>query len=354
VLSVPPYDAILILSFGGPEKHEDVIPFLENVLRGRPVPRERMLEVAEHYYHFDGRSPINEQVRALKAALEAVLESEGPRLPVYLGNRNWHPMIADTLRQMASDGVRHALCFVTSAWSSYSSCRQYLDNIEEARRTAGPNAPIVDKIRPFFDHPGFLEAVALRVREAFGRLTLADSEGAELVFTAHSIPVSMAQTSRYESQVREASALVARMLGRSRYSVVWQSRSGAPGTPWLEPDIKDYMRALAEAPDRPSAVVVVPIGFLSDHLEVMWDLDIEARAICEELDLPMIRARTVGHHPKFVAAIRDLIAERIEDRPCRTSSSAAGPCPDTCDPSCCPAPARPASPVSRPAFKPDR
>jgi protoporphyrin/coproporphyrin ferrochelatase len=345
VLSLPPYDAILILSFGGPEKRDDVVPFLENVLRGRPVPRERMLEVAEHYYHFDGRSPINEQVRALKAALEAVLEREGPRLPVYLGNRNWHPMLAETLRQMAFDGIRRALCFVTSAWSSYSSCRQYLDNIEEARRAVGPNAPIVEKIRPFFDHPGFLETVAQRVRNAFGRLTLADSEDAELIFTAHSIPVPMARTSRYESQVREASAIVAGMLGRSRYSVVWQSRSGAPGTPWLEPDINDYLRTLAASPDRPPAVVISPIGFLSDHLEVLWDLDVEARETCEQLDLPMVRAETVGHHPRFVAAIRDLIAERIENLPSRASLSTAGPCPDACDPACCPAPARSVSRV---------
>jgi ferrochelatase len=329
------YDAILIVSFGGPEKHEDVIPFLENVLRGKPVPRARLLEVAEHYYHFDGRSPINQQVQELKAALEASLAEHGPQLPVYLGNRNWHPLLADTVREMAAAGVKRALAFVTSAWGSYSSCRQYLDNIREAREAVGPDAPVIDKIRPFYDHPGFLKTVSERVGDALRELPAEQRAGAELVFTAHSIPVAMAATSRYESQVREASAIVAGRLGHSRFNVVWQSRSGPPQQPWLAPDVNDHLRALAECADRPPAVVLVPIGFLSDHLEVLWDLDVEARATCERLGIPMVRAGTAGAHPRFVAAIRELIAERVSDAPERALLSALGASPDACPPDCC-------------------
>jgi ferrochelatase len=329
------YDAILIVSFGGPEKHEDVIPFLENVLRGKPVPRARLLEVAEHYYHFEGRSPINQQVQELKAAIEASLAEHGPQLPVYLGNRNWHPLLTDTMREMAASGVRRVLAFVTSAWGSYSSCRQYLDNIRDAREAAGPDAPVVDKIRPFYDHPGFLETVAERVRDALGELPSEQRAGAELIFTAHSIPLAMAATSRYESQVREASSLVAGKLRHCRFSVVWQSRSGSPQQPWLAPDVNDHLRAIAASADRPAAVVLVPIGFLSDHLEVLWDLDVEARATCGQLGLPVVRAGTVGAHPRFVWAIRQLIAERVFNLPERSSLSAIGACPDECPQDCC-------------------
>jgi ferrochelatase len=337
--NVPSYDAVLIVSFGGPEKHEDVIPFLENVLRGKPVPRERMLEVAEHYYHFEGRSPINEQVGHLRDAIEAALEEKGPRLPVYLGNRNWHPMLADTVRAMAADGVRRALAFVTSAWGSYSSCRQYLDNIDQARAAVGPGAPAIDKIRPFSDHPGFLETMMERVRDALARLPEAQREGAELIFTAHSIPVAMAANSCYREQVQEASRIVAGMAGHARWSVAWQSRSGPPSQPWLEPDVNQRLRRLAES-NRPPAVALVPIGFLSDHLEVLWDLDVDAQATCDALGLPMVRAATVGSHPKFVAAIRDLIAERYYDSVERPSLSSLGPSPDACPPDCCRPPAR--------------
>ena len=329
------YDAILIVSFGGPEKHADVIPFLENVLRGKPVPRERLLEVAEHYYHFEGRSPINQQVRELKVALEKLLDEKGPRLPVYVGNRNWHPMLVDTLRRMAADGVGRALALVTSAWSGYSSCRQYLENIEEARRAVGAGAPLVDKIRPFWDHPAFLETMAERVRDAIRAV----GEDAEVVFTAHSIPVSMARTSPYAEQVREAAEIVAGMTEAARWSLVWQSRSGAPGQPWLEPDVNDYLRQLAARPDRPEAVVVAPIGFLSDHLEVLWDLDVEARRTCEAVGLRMARAATVGAHPRFVAGVRELIVARCgAGGTGRASLAKAGPWRDVCDAGCCPGP----------------
>ena len=289
------YDAVLVAGFGGPEKHEDVMPFLENVTRGRGVPRERLLGVAEHYYHFDGKSPINDQTLALVTALRSVLP-----LPVYWGNRNWHPFLADTVRQMKADRVQRAVALATSAFSSYSGCRQYRENIADARAEAGDGAPEIDKIPPFWHHAGFLDAMADRVREAVAQV----GEGAELIFTAHSIPLSMATTSRYEEQLREASGLICERLGQTGWSLAWQSRSGPPAQPWLEPDISDFLRARKD-PLRP--VVIAPLGFLSDHIEVLWDLDNEARETCEELGTPMARAGTVGTHPLFVAGLRELI-----------------------------------------------
>ena len=255
------YDALLVLSFGGPEKHEDVIPFLENVLRGRNVPQERLLEVAEHYYHFGGRSPINDQNRALVAALQAVL-----KIPVYWGNRNWHPLLADTLRQMRDDGIRRAVAFVTSAFGSYSGCRQYMEDLDCAR-AAVEDAPAIDKIPPFSTHPLFLEAMTDRVRTALDQLPTA-----RLIFTAHSIPQSMAQSSPYVQQLEQACAQVAQNVVRKDWKLVYQSRSGPPSQPWLEPDICDYLRA------NPADSILIPIGFLSDHMEVLYDLDTEARA----------------------------------------------------------------------------
>src|SRR5580692_7012860 len=258
------YDALLVLSFGGPEKSDDVIPFLENVLRGRNVPRERILGVAEHYYHFGGKSPINDQARALIAGLEGELASHGPHLPIYWGNRNWHPLLADTLRQMKADGVRRALAFVTSIFSSYSGCRQYLEDIERARAEVD-GAPQIDKLRKFYNHPLFIEAQADEVRAALG------GRPAELIFTAHSIPLSMAETSDYQEQLRESCRLVSENLGLTDWRLVYQSRSGAPGQPWLEPDIGDVVRELEPG----TRVAVVPIGFVSDHIEVIYDLDTE-------------------------------------------------------------------------------
>jgi ferrochelatase len=328
------YDALLVVSFGGPDGPDDVLPFLENVLRGRKVPRERMLEVAEHYYHFGGRSPINEQNRALVAAIERELSKHGLRLPVYLGNRNWHPLLADTLRQMATDGVHEALAFVTSAFSSYSSCRQYLENIAAAQAEVGPMAPTVDKLRVFFNHPGFIEPMIERTREALARVPSGRRETALLLFSAHSIPLVMAQTSRYEEQLREACQLVAEGVGRDDWHLVYQSRSGPPHQPWLGPDVAAYIEQRhAGRPVRD--VVVVPIGFLSDHMEVVYDLDIELRQLCQRLDVNMVRAATVGTHPRFVRMIRELIDERLTGSPHRPALGNLGPSHDVCPAGCC-------------------
>ena len=331
-----PGDAILLLSFGGPDQPEDVMPFLENVLRGRNVPRERMLEVAEHYYQFGGRSPINDRNRALIAALRKVLAAEGPDLPVYWGNRNWHPLLVDTLRQMTADGVRRAFAFVTSAYSSYSGCRQYLEDLARAREAVGPGTPEVLKLRVFYNHPGFIEPMAERVRTAFERLPAERRETAALAFTAHSVPVAMAETSRYVEQVEEACRLVADRAGRRSYRLVYQSRSGAPGQPWLGPDVLEYLRELAGAGSARD-LVLAPIGFISDHMEVVYDLDTEARQLCGELGLNMVRAETVGADPRFAAMIRELVLERLGDAP-KLALGQFGPCHDVCADDCCPAP----------------
>jgi ferrochelatase len=316
------YDAILIVSFGGPERREDVIPFLENVLRGRNVPRERMLEVAEHYYHFDGSSPINGQCRELIGAL-----CERVSLPVYWGNRNWQPMLTDTVRQMAADGVRRALAIATSAYSSYSGCRQYIENIAAARAAAGLAAPEIDKLPPFWRHTGFIWANADRVGAALALVPEERRRAARLVYTAHSIPLSMAANCRYEEQLVEAARRVSERVAHDEWDLVWQSRSGPPTQPWLEPDILDHLRVLAENGVRD--VVVSPLGFLSDHMEVMYDLDYEAAARCRDLGLNFVRAQTPGTHPAVVAMLAGLIEER--------QSGAEFP---LCAPDCCPAPRR--------------
>ncbi len=338
------FDAILVVSFGGPEGHDDVIPFLENVLRGRNVPRERMLVVAEHYYHFDGKSPINQQTRELISALKGELELHGPKLPVYWGNRNWHPMLADTLRQMKQDGIRRALAFVTSAYSSYSGCRQYREDIARAQAEIGEGAPQVEKIRAFFNHPGFIEATEERLRDALAEIPAEARGNVQIAYVAHSIPISMANTSDYVAQLEEVRSLVSGRVGIKNDVLVYQSRSGAPGQPWLEPDILDYLRSVKER-NLASAVVVAPISFISDHMEVLYDLDIEARHLCESLGLPMARAKTVGVHPKFVAGIRELILERTDGAERRALGS-LGPRHDVCAENCCPAPARPVRPVA--------
>lgn len=336
------YDALIVVSFGGPESKEDVIPFLENVLRGKNVPRERMLAVAEHYYHFDGKSPINQQTRELIDALKNELAQHGPNLPVYWGNRNWHPMLADTLRQMRQDGVGRALAFVTSAYSSYSGCRQYREDIARAQAAVGEGAPQIDKLRTFFNHPGFIDATEERIREAFEQLPLGARDNVQLVYVAHSIPMSMANSSDYVTQLEEVRRLVSSRIGISNDVLVYQSRSGAPGQPWLEPDILDHLRALKEK-NAASAVVIAPISFISDHMEVLYDLDIEARQLCDSLGLPMARAKTVGVHPKFIGMIRQLILERTAGAE-RLALGALGPRPDVCLETCCPAPQRPVRP----------
>ena len=339
----PRYDALLVVSFGGPESPSDVVPFLENVLRGKNVPRRRLLDVAEHYYELGGRSPINDQNRALIAALERELAKRGPALPIYWGNRNWHPLLADTLGKMARDGVRRALAFVTSAFSSYSGCRQYRENIERARDEAGPEAPEVHKLRVFYNHPGFIGPMVERVEDAFALLDARRKKTAELIFTAHSVPLAMAETSRYVEQLEEACRLVAESVGREAWTLVYQSRSGPPEQAWLEPDINDHLAALKRRGAQD--VVVAPIGFISDHMEVLYDLDTEAKRTADELGLRMVRAETAGTHPAFIAMIRELIEER-QGRAEPRALGRLGPSHDVCPPGCCPRPERPAAPAA--------
>jgi len=328
------YDAFLLVSFGGPERREDVLPFLDNVLRGRNVPRERMLAVAEHYYHFGGVSPINAQNRELLAAIRAEFGAAGLALPLYFGNRNWHPLLSDTLRQMRADGVRRAIAFFTSAFSSYSGCRQYRENIAAAQAEVGPDAPQVDKLRAFFNHPGFIEPMIDRVQTALEQLPPPRAAESHLLFTAHSIPLAMAQNCEYEVHFREASRLVAEGLGHANWRLVYQSRSGPPSQPWLEPDVADALEEIAAA-EGSRDVIVAPIGFISDHMEVLYDLDEEARDRAQALGLNLIRAATVGTHPRFVRMVRELVEERLSDRPSRLALGELGPSHDLCPADCC-------------------
>ena len=330
------YDAVLLVSFGGPEGPDDVMPFLENVLRGRNVPRERMLEVAEHYQHFGGVSPINAQNAALLAALRQELSQHGPDLPVYWGNRNWHPLLTDTLREMADAGVRRAVAFVTSAYSSYSGCRQYRENILAACAPLGDRAPQIDKIRVFFNHPGFVGPMAENLTRSLEQFPAEERLTTPVLFTAHSIPTSMADSCRYVAQLTEASRLVAAEAGVSAWQLVYQSRSGPPTQPWLEPDICDSIRSLHAQGIR--RVVVAPIGFISDHMEVLYDLDSEAADLCQSLGMRMERTATVGTAPAFVRMVRDLIAERHFGLPERAAIGNLPANHDVCPLDCCPAP----------------
>lgn len=343
------YDAVLIVSFGGPEGPKDVIPFLENVLRGRNVPRERMLEVAEHYNHFGGVSPINEQVRELIQALQVELAEANLKLPIYWGNRNWHPLLPDTMREMAEAGVKHALAFFTSAYSSYSGCRQYRENVIAAQQEVGPAAPQIDKLRAFFNHPGFITANADRLREALNQLPEERRTAVPVLFTAHSIPLSMARGCRYETQLRETCRLVSEAAGvtKQQWQLVYQSRSGRPEDPWLEPDVLEALRELRAKGARD--VIVSPVGFLSDHMEVLYDLDHEAHHLCDELGLNFVRAGTAGVHPAFVRMIRELIEERISGKADRCAMGTLPASHDVCAADCCPAPVRPTRPTSTPS-----
>ena len=328
-----PYDALLVVSFGGPEGMDDVLPFLENVLRGRNVPRDRMLSVAKHYELFGGISPINEQNRKLIAALKDELDSHGPQLPIYFGNRNWHPMLTDTMKRMTEDGITNALAFVTSAYSSYSSCRQYREDIQRACEAVGDKAPRTEKLRPFYNHPNFIEANAQNVQRAFEQVPDEKRANTAVVFTAHSIPASMAVNCDYEHQLRETARLVAERVAMSNWRLAFQSRSGPPTVPWLEPDICDALRELRA--EGKTDVVISPIGFVSDHMEIVYDLDTEAVALCREIGLNMIRAATAGTHPLFISMIRDLMMERIDPKQSPKSIGADGPRSHVCAETCC-------------------
>jgi len=328
-----PYDALLVVSFGGPEGIADVMPFLENVLRGRNVPAERMRAVARHYEMFGGVSPINEQNRNLIAALQEELAVNCPRLPIYWGNRNWHPLLADTLAQMAADGIKNALAFITSAYSSYSSCRQYLENIAEARDHVGSSTPQIAKLRAFYNHPLFIEANVYCLQAALGTIPEAKRASTQIAFTAHSIPQSMADNCQYESQLQETSRLVASGANRESWRLVYQSRSGPPTQPWLGPDILDHLKELKSF--GATEVVIAPIGFISDHMEVIYDLDTEAQQFCDETGLNMARAATVGTHPLFIRMIRELVLERINPGAGRRFLGAQGAYHDVCPSGCC-------------------
>ena len=326
VLSAPvaPYDAVLLLSFGGPEQPADVLPFLENVTRGRGIPRPRLEAVAEHYLRFGGRSPINDQNRALLAALRAELDGRGLRVPLYWGNRNWDPYLVDALRAARADGARRLCVILTSAYSSYSGCRQYREDLAAALLAlAGEqdtdDVPVVDKVRHYDNHPGFLAPVTDAVVDAVAKLPDAARPGARLVFVTHSVPTAMNDTAgpdggRYERQHVDVAATVAAAVGERLgggppgWDLAYCSRSGPASQPWLEPDINDHLRDLT-ARGVPG-VVVIPIGFVSDHMEVVFDLDTEARTTAEELGLPFVRAATVGTDRRFVRGLVDLVVER--------------------------------------------
>ena len=341
-MDVSPYDALLLVSFGGPDRPEDVVPFLENVTRGRGIPRERLEEVGEHYYLLGGRSPINDLNRALQDAIRADLCAHGIDLPVYWGNRNWDPFLTDTVRRMAKDGVTRAACFVTSAYSSYSSCRQYREDLAAA---VLPGAPRLDRLRSYYNHPGFLEPVVDAVAAA-----VTERPGARLVFVTHSIPASMnagsgPQGGAYLAQHRNAAAYVAERVatvtGRHHaLDLVFCSRSGPPQVPWLEPDVNDHLEKLAG--DGVRSVVLVPIGFVSDHMEVVFDLDTEALATAARLGLDAVRVPTSGTDPRFVGMVRELLVERAAvergDPVERVSVGGDPPCWDLCAAGCCPNP----------------
>lgn len=327
------YDALLVLSFGGPEGMDDVMPFLENVTGGRNIPRQRLLEVAEHYFHFGGVSPINAQNRALIAALEQELRQHEIDLPIFFGNRNWHPFLQDTLETMRDRGIRDVLLFVTSAYSSYSGCRQYREDVARATAALGATDMRFDKLRVFYNHPGFVEPMANYLREALKGLPENRLRHAEVIYTAHSIPLSMARGSAYERQLRETSRLVSELAETSRYRLAWQSRSGPPHVPWLEPDVSDVLLELHNTGVQD--VIVVPVGFISDHLEVLFDLDVEAKDTAQSLGMNLVRVPTVGTDPAFVAMIRELIEERLSERPQRRYLGSFGPSHDACPLNCC-------------------
>ena len=332
------YDAVLLVSFGGPESSEDVLPFMEQVTAGRGIPRERLEAVSRHYHLFDGRSPINDHARVLRAALEAELAAQGLPLPVHWGNRNTAPWLEDELRRMGEAGIERALCLVTSAYSSYSGCRQYREDLARASAAVGDLAPSLDKVRVYYNHPGFLEPQVDLVAAALDELPPAARDGARVVFTTHSIPTTMARHADYEVQHHEACRLVMASFPGRQWELVYNSRSGPPQVPWLVPDVNDHLAELAAAGC--PGVVVVPIGFVADHLEVVYDLDVEARATAAALGLPFARAGTVGADPRFVAGLAELVRERHAGGP-RRALGTRGPSWDACPVDCCRVPGQP-------------
>ncbi len=370
-----PYDSVLIQSFGGPVGPDDVDPFLANVLRGREVNAERLDEIRSRYLVMGGISPITAQTQALRDALDAALQAAGLDVPVYVGSRNWRPFLADTLASMYAAGARRALVVVTSAYSSYSGCRQYREDRENAQLVAGAGALTLDRIRHYFDHPGFVEVMVDNVNDALDSLDLPGTSSVRLLFSTHSLPQVLADASgpgvdgaarvdgvaggdagaggAYVAQHRATAAAIVDRLAVRRsvrydWELVFQSRSGAPSTPWLEPDVNDRIDELGA--DRVNALVLVPIGFVSDHMEVVWDLDREATQRALDLGLVVARAATVGTHPRFVAGLVELIKERldpsIQGQTVRRACSALGPSWDVCDPACCLPPARVRPPVT--------
>ena len=334
------FDAVMIVSFGGPEGMEDVRPFLENVLRGKNVPPERMEEVVHHYEAFGGVSPINEHNRELKQLLEAELAAHQIDLPVYWGNRNWSPYIKDAVQQMKEDGITSCLNYMTSGYSCYSGCRQYRENVIKVQEENEAKSITFGKIRVFYNHPNWIELNALRVQAALDRIPEEQRANTHIAFTAHSIPTSMSDTSAYVSQLEEACRLTAEKLGHPHYKLVYQSRSGPPTMPWLEPDICDHLDQLKA--DDVSDVVIHPIGFVSDHMEVLFDLDTEAKEHCDSIGLNMERSLSAGNHPLMVSMIRELIQERLTEGTERRSVGSRGPNHDVCPENCC-------MPMKRPA-----
>jgi ferrochelatase len=347
---VTPYDALLLVSFGGPERAEDVIPFLENVTRGRGIPPERLEAVAQHYYDLGGRSPINDQNRAFVTAIEEDLRSAGIDLPVYWGNRNWDPFLTDALDRMRSDGIRRAACLLTSAYSSYSGCRQYRENLADAVAevtSSGSGVPRLDRLRHYFNHPGFVEPMVDATLSALADLADSARREAHLLFVTHSVPVAMNEASgpdggayvaQHRTVVDEVAERVRQETGH-RYpsELVFCSRSGPPHVPWLEPDVNDRIEQLSS--DGATGVVVVPIGFVSDHMEVIYDLDTEARQTADKIGLPFARAATAGVDPRFVSMVRELLVERaavergLEAR--RPTVGGTSPSWDVCPVGCC-------------------
>jgi ferrochelatase len=344
-----PYDGVLLLSFGGPEQPSDVLPFLENVTRGRGIPRERLEAVAQHYLRVGGRSPINDANRALLAALRADFDARGVGVPLYWGNRNWEPYLADALRAAQVDGARRLAVLVTSAYSSYSGCRQYREDLARALAALdGEGRSLrVDKVRPYFNHAGFVEPTVDAVLDALSRLPAAARAQARVAFVTHSVPVAMneaagpaggAYVRQHLDLARTVAAAVSERIGRvPAWDLVYCSRSGPAGQPWLEPDVNDHLAALHAA--GVPGVVVAPVGFVSDHMEVVHDLDTEAAHTAAGLGLPMARAATVGTDPRFARALVDLVLERAAvergENPPRPATGALGAAPDRCPAGCC-------------------